>query len=78
MFTFIWADGQASAVESLKTQNSNVKVQLDPTYPTNKLTFVFSFTLLFAPSLACYRKGKISKSVQIQNVQDSVFSAALL
>ena len=29
MFTFIWADGQASAVESLKTQNSNVKVQLN-------------------------------------------------
>ena len=28
MFTFIWADGQALAVESLKTQNSNVKVQL--------------------------------------------------
>ena len=28
MFTFIWADGQASAVESLKTQNSNMYLEL--------------------------------------------------
>ena len=28
MFTFIWAVGQASAVESLKTQNSNMYLEL--------------------------------------------------
>ena len=40
MFTFIWADGQASAVESLKTQNSNVKVQLE----------AMNFTLYLGPA----------------------------
>ena len=29
MFTFIWAVGQASAVESLKTQNSNMYLELE-------------------------------------------------
>ena len=29
MFTFIWAVGQAPAVESLKTQNSNMYLELD-------------------------------------------------
>ena len=30
MFTFIWAVGQAPAVESLKTQNSNMYLELKP------------------------------------------------
>ena len=43
MFTFIWADGQASGVESLKIQNSNLYDKLNNVTKARHTCIVVSY-----------------------------------